>query len=519
MDPQDIELGKALTGEADLSGLSFTDQQRLEAVLRDGWRFTPATMAQKITNGRWIPARHLLHISTIVARAVAAGNARIILTMPARHGKSEFLSVNTPIWFLEKNPDKYVMNISYGSELATDFSFKVRETFQNEDLHHLLRARVKKDKQRVDRFLMSGGGGLTAAGIGGPLTGRGADLMLIDDYIKNAEESMSETKRAKDWEWFKSTAYTRLEPNASLIILATRWNINDLIGMCLKEMPEENWEVINLPALAEINDPLGRAVGEPLWPERYSLEALLRIKKALGTYWWSAMYQQRPKSSMAGLDLSDYLKYCDPLDLPHDLTLTRIRAWDLAASDVAKADWTAGPRMAYHAESDTVFIEDMKRFQKGPHTTEDIIESTADDDGHGIRIAMEQEPGSSGKIVISHYAGVLKSYAFEGEKATGPIEVRATPFLSAVEDGRVVLVRGDWNKEFESELDAFPDGEHDDQIVATALGFNKLVKGKGLSVVWGRHGRDKNVISIEEARRKVRRDTEQPRTGVVFGRR
>ncbi|MEE8598170.1 MAG: terminase family protein [Dehalococcoidales bacterium] len=212
----DVKTGVELANSGiDLTTLSAADQARLTAALSDGWRLTPATLGHKITDGRWIAARHLLHISTIIATEIAKGDARVILTMPARHGKSEFLSVNTPIWFLEKWPGKYVMTISYGSELATDFSLKVRDAFQNEDLHHLLRTRIRKDKQRVDRFLTSvngknAGGGLTAAGIGGPLTGRGADLMLIDDYTKNAETSLSETTRKSIWEWFKSTAYTRL---------------------------------------------------------------------------------------------------------------------------------------------------------------------------------------------------------------------------------------------------------------------------------------------------------------------
>ncbi|KKL47120.1 hypothetical protein LCGC14_2338690, partial [marine sediment metagenome] len=124
-----------LENEGAVLELGHSDQQRLQAALREGWRLTPATLAVKITNGAWIAARHLLYISTIVATEIAKGGARIILTMPFRHGKSEFLSINTPIWFLEKWPHKYVMNITYGLELATDFSLRVRETFLNEDLH------------------------------------------------------------------------------------------------------------------------------------------------------------------------------------------------------------------------------------------------------------------------------------------------------------------------------------------------------------------------------------------------
>ncbi len=493
------------------SALSHSDQTKLEAALREGWRLTPATLGHKITNGRWIAARHLLHISVILATEIAKGNARIIMTMPARHGKSELISVNTPIWFLEKWPQKFVMNISYGSELATDFSLRVRDTFQDQDLHHLLRTRIRADKKRVDRWLTPNGGGLTAAGIGGPLTGRGADLMLIDDYIKNAEDSLSETLRKKTWEWFKSTAYTRLEPGASLVILATRWNIHDLIDSCITELPHENWKVINFPALAEVNDPLGREIGEALWPERYSREVLLNIQKTLGSYWFEAMYQQNPRASMAGMDLGDKIQIISEDELPDATQLKTIRPWDLAATKDG-GDWTAGPLMSRQQNTGKIFIRDMKHFQKTPDGTKKAVYASAEGDGHGVSVWMEQEPGSSGVIVITDYRKMLSGFVFNGEKATGPIEVRASPFLAACEMGNIFMVKGDWNRALIDEVNAFPDGEHDDQVTALALGYNKLVLGMHGSLVWGRDLPD-NVIPIQ---RRHQNDPKERRLGLTW---
>ena len=468
-----------------LAELGYSDQKKLEAALRDGWKLTPATLAVKITMGRWIASRHLLYISTIVATAIAKGNARIILTMPFRHGKSEFLSVNTPIWFLEKWPHKYVMNISYGSELATDFSLKVRDTFLNEDLHHLLSTRLNKNKLRVDRFLTTAGGGLTAAGIGGPLSGRGADLMLIDDYIKNAEAAMSRTQHKTTWEWFKSTAYTRLEPGASLIILATRWDHNDLIASLLTEMPHENWTLINLPAIAEINDPLGREVGEALWPERYDVEALMRIKATLGPYWWAAMCQQHPKQSFADADLGEKLKIIPASEMEPEEDLVTLRVWDVAASE-GTGDYTAGPKISRSRVTRKIYIRDMVRVRKSPAKVKAIIKACADVDGHGVKIWMEQEPGSSGVTVITDYKKELTAYAFEGEKATGPVEVRASPLIANIEIGNVYAVEADWNEDLKDELSGFPEGDNDDQVVALALGYNKLVLGHTGGATWGR---------------------------------
>jgi len=491
--------------------LSHSDRQRLEATLKEGWRLTPATLASKITHGRWIAAKHLLHISTIVATEIAKGNARIILTMPFRHGKSEFLSVNTPIWFLEKWPERYVMNLTYGLELATDFSLKVRETFQDEDNHHLLRTRISRKKQRVDRFLTTMGGGLTAAGIGGPIVGRGGDLILLDDYIKNAEDAMNPAHHKKTFEWFKSTAYTRLEPNASMVILATRWAQKDLIGLLLTELAHENWILINLPMHAMVNDPLGRELGEVLWRERYDEVACERIKKTLGPFWYAAQCQQDPPASMAGQDLGDKLKIINKSELPPVSQLKTLRVWDLAATK-GDGDFTAGMKISRQKDTGKIFIEDLKHDQWSSKENKDNVKACADADGHGVKVWMEQEPGSSGKTVITDYEDLLKGYSFRGEKATGPIEVRFSPAAAAIGQGIVYMVddevtqaditmgRRSWNESLRIEANEFPDGENDDIITTLALGYNKLVLGLSGALTWGRDTVRDNVVPFRPRR-------------------
>jgi predicted phage terminase large subunit-like protein len=495
LDPREV-----FDGSSAAVDMGYTDKKRMEAILRDGWRLTPATMAVRITEGSWIPARHLLYISTRVATEIAKGNARIILTMPFRHGKSEFLSINTPIWFLEKWPHKYVMNLTYGADLATDFSTRVRDTFLNKELHHLLKTRLNPKKLRSDRFLTTAGGGLTAAGIGGPITGRGADLMLIDDYIKNHEEALSVAGHKKVFEWFKSTAYTRLEPGGSLVVLATRWDYKDLIARLVTELPHENWTVINLPMYAQAGDPLGRDPGEVLWPERYPLEACQRIEKTLGPYWFAAQCQQDPKQSMAGADLGEKLKVIDEEKLPPRSELRTIRAWDLAAGD-AEGDWSVGFKMARHAPTRNLYILDVQRKQNSAYKNKLLISACAEADGHGVKIWMEQEPGSSGKTVIGDYKTLLKTYNFDGERASGPIEVRAGPFTAAIEAGSVYMVKADWNDDLREELNGFPDGEWDDQVIAGALCYNKLLFGIKGALTWGREEIPAdNVIPIRSAR-------------------
>ena len=128
---------------------------------------------------------------------------------------------------MEKYPEKNTITCTFSADLAVEFAVKVRDAFMNEENHDLLTTRIRTDRKRVDSFMTTDGGRATSVGIGGVLTGRGADLLIIDDYVKNAEESLSESQLRKTWEWFKSTAYTRLEPGATLIILATRWSQND----------------------------------------------------------------------------------------------------------------------------------------------------------------------------------------------------------------------------------------------------------------------------------------------------
>lgn len=475
---------------------------QLDALLKVGYRLTPATMATRITNGRWIAAKHLLHISTIVATELKKGGARIIITMPARHGKSEFVSVHTPIWFLDWWPDRNVILTSYGADLSTEFSRKVRDYIvEHKDS---LRVRLRADSQRVDRFHTTQGGGMLAAGIGGPITGKGAHLFIIDDYVKNAEDSLSEIKRKTSWEWLKSTALTRLEPNASILVLATRWNDQDLIGKILEEWGHMNWILINLPAFAEENDPLGRLVGEPLWPERYDTDALMEIKDAVGSYWWDAMYQQHPRSSMGGMELGECYKVISSNELPSAHNLKKIRSWDLAASE-ATGDYTAGPLYSQDKMTGKFYIEDMQHFQKSPKRVETMVAACALSDGPGVPIRIEQEPGSAGKNVIEHYkTEVLSGYSCTGERPTGPLTARASAFLASVEAGNVFIVKGDWNKPLRKETNAFPEGEHDDMIAALAQAHNWIMQGSFGSVIWGEDRFKQSLYVPPSAQKLVR---------------
>lgn len=208
--------------------------------------------------------------------------------MPPRHGKSHLISEYFPAWFMGRNPEKYVIATSYGQDLASDFGRKVRNLIGDEPFKLTFRGvSLSEDSQASNRFSLNKGGSYHAVGYGGPITGRGAHLLIIDDPIKNREDANSEIYRKNIKSWYTSTAYTRLMPDAAIIIVQTRWHEDDLAGWLLDD-PTEKWETLSLPAITD---------GKALWPEKYSLETLENIKRTLdknGKSDWSALYMQNP---------------------------------------------------------------------------------------------------------------------------------------------------------------------------------------------------------------------------------
>lgn len=241
-------------------------------------------------------ARHLAYLDRALTDIATGAIKRLIVQLPPRHGKSSLTSIYFPAWYLGTYPNKRVILATYGDDLATDFGRKARALME-EFGPSLFGLRVNQESRAANNWNLDGhDGGMISTGIGGPITGRGADLLVIDDYTKNAEEAISENQRSKVWDWYQSTASTRLEPEAAQVVMATRWHDDDLIGRILKGEEAHTWRVIRLPALAEDHEPdeLGRKPGEALWPERWNAKELNSKRKSLDDFWWYAMYQQRP---------------------------------------------------------------------------------------------------------------------------------------------------------------------------------------------------------------------------------
>jgi predicted phage terminase large subunit-like protein len=480
LQPEEMDFRLQLEGVLDPRSKEFQDAIKL----------TPATLANHRTKGRWVPAEHLLFASSIIASEIAMGDARIIIEMPPRHGKSELASVHTPIWFLERWPWAHIILTTYAADFAVGFGRRVRDSFLV-DTENLV-VRVQHGAERVDNFLTTQGGGMTSVGIGGPITGKGADLLIVDDYIKNWMEASSDTTLEAIWNWFMTTAFTRLEPGASVIILATRWVVNDLIGRLKKEDKGNQWKVIRFPALAEANDPLNRAIGEALWQQRYSANRLLSIKQTVGNFIFSAMYQQLPltvEESQADVEM---LRIVD--EIPNMQLYKWVRSWDLAATEERrkKGDYSVGSLIGTDGKPGSSIantaIADMVRGRWKPGDLEIKLQEVAEADGPGIPILIEQEPGSSGKIAANHLAtNVLRGYRVKICPPGGSNKwIRAQPYIAAVSHGRILMKKAAWNQTHKSELKDFPNSKNDDTVDSISQGFNELHQRKSGSATWGR---------------------------------
>lgn len=419
----------------------------------------------------------------IVDAVAGRGPNRLVVAVPPRHGKSELISHRTPAWFLGLYPDRQVMLASYESSFAQTWGRKARDLLE-EHGRSLYGVTVRDDARAQDRWYTVGHGGVMgASGVGGRFTGMGADLLIIDDPIKNAEEARSPTIRAKQIDWWQSTAVTRLHPNAVVIVLMTRWHQEDLGGYLLNQDADEHegepFTEIRLPAIAEAEDPLGRSEGEALWPSRYDVPLLNARKRSVGSYWWAAMYQGRPTPEGGGMFRREWFTR---LRARPQTRIKWVRYWDLAATEeTAKSkdpDWTVGALLGRYPDNRLV-LADVKRVRSSPHNVERLMAATAVEDGTDVPIWIEQEPGSNAKIAVKHLIrNVLTGYTARAMVSSKAKVVRADPVSAQAEAGNIDLVDGPWCNSFLDEAEQFPNGTHDDQVDALSGAYAALMQSR-----------------------------------------
>jgi predicted phage terminase large subunit-like protein len=419
------------------------------------------------------PAPHHLRMIEHLS-AIARGDIdRLMLLLPPGHAKSTYATVLFPAWFLAREPRSSVISACHTADLAEHFARRVREMVL---LHgDVLGLGLKRDDRAAARWRTLQGGDYFACGIRGPITGRRADLVLIDDPIKSHAEADSPSARNALWNWYRSDLATRLKPRGRIVLTMTRWHQDDLGGRLIDADP--SWTVLRLPALAEPNDPLGRAPGAALWPEWEDEAALARKRRTVGARVWNALFQQNPVPDTEALFATTRVRIIDALPP----IKREIRAWDLAATAATQGsnpDWTVGLKLALTEDGQHI-VTDVVRFRAGPSEVADTIRAVASQDGQGVLVALPQDPGQAGKQQVAWLSHRLVGHRVRASPETGSKLTRATLPAASVEAGTFSLLRAAWNRDFLDELRDFPHGRKDDQVDALSRAFALLSASSG----------------------------------------
>lgn len=446
------------------------------------------------------PAHHL--IASYLDRVVAGELKRLIIVAPPQHGKSELTSVRLPAYWLGRRPNDPIIVASYGAELAEGKSRQARDTVESLEYKALfgeLRAgeiqsvQVRPDSRAVQRWQLMPPhrGGMVAVGVGGPVTGHGARLGIIDDPHENWEEAQSDRMRRRVWDWYRGTFRTRIWEGGAIVLMMTRWHEDDLVGKLLKEQPGQ-WTLLRLPALAETQaerdennrhmklpigepDPLNRKPGEALAPNRYSAGELGSISDDVGTMVFGAEYQGTPRATEGNLLKREWLRI---IKAAPPANAWRVRYWDKASGTGQTAKRTAGVLLSISPEG-RVLIEDVVCGKWS--TTERraiMLQTTQLDAGrfnNGVLTYIEQEPGSSGKDSVQDEIRLLAGHAVFADRPSGDKDTRLMPFVAQAGGQNVALLDGLWNQDYIDEMVAVPSGYYRDQADATAGGYNRCV--------------------------------------------
>lgn len=436
--------------------------------------------------------------------------SKLFVTMPPRHGKSYLVSEHTPPWFLTRFPDARIILCSYEADFAASWGRKVKEHIET---HPEFGIRLNPNSNAANRFdIHKTRGGMATAGAGGPITGKGAHLLLTDDPIKNAEEALSGVHRENAYNWYISTARSRLEPDAVEMLVHTRWHEDDLGGRLMKK-EGHLWFHIDLPALAEPTeekpDPLGRREGEALCPARYTRAMLLQIKETGdseglgGNYWFSALYQQKPSMEGAGIYKRPNFRYwvpqlgrANPYETEEsDLTTvyviqddsgneTYIRkdqcvhfmTVDLAATVKTYSDWTVFSLWAVTQNRQLLLINRLRDRMESADHMDRLKKYLAATRLHTKVSFIGIENATYGVTLIQN--ALREGLPVRKLTADKDKIMRSIPAGDAVDNHIVYFPkRAPWLLEWEDELVQFPNAAHDDQVDTLAYAVQQLNSG------------------------------------------
>lgn len=448
-----------------VTAVAYDPIMRLTA---DQWRSSAARDSLQSFARRMFPkyqtAAHIERLIEALEWAVRTPNARLIVTMPPRHSKSLHVSEFLPAWFLGRNPDKRIIGASHSAALAYTFSRRVRNQF-DDPRWPFPGVRVAGDKGAVQAWDIEGQrGGYLAVGVGGRPTGQGGDGIVLDDVVGSAADADSQTTRDSTWEWYQGTIRTRLEPGGFIVLTATRWNEDDLTGRLLaaSETGGESWRHLYMPAIDD--------AGYALWPERWPLDALERIRSAVGPRVFEAQYQGRPAPDSGNVYQRDWWRYWQVM--PDRGAFDQIiQSWDMTFRETRSGSFVVG--QVWGAMNADRYLLDQVRFRGDfPAAVQAVRALSAQWPEAHEKIVENKANGPAIVATLRHEIPGLIEVQPEGGK-----EARANAVAWQIESGNVYLPDPKvkpWSADVVEEASSFPNGANDDQVDALSQALLRL---------------------------------------------
>ena len=425
----------------------------------------------------FIDGRHHKVMAKVFEQIARGEKKRVIINMPPRHTKSEFASFLLPAWFLGKYPSKKIIQTSNTAELAVGFGRKVRNLVDSEQYAKIFpNVNLRSDSKAAGRWATNAGGEYFAIGVGGTVTGKGADLLIIDDPHSEQEAALAATSPEifdKVYEWYTSGPRQRLQPGGSIVVVMTRWSKKDLTGRIIQSSIDkdgnDDWEVIDFPAILPS--------GNPLWPEFWSLEELLALQSELPAGKWNAQYQQSPTSEEGAIVKRDWWKIWEP-DRPPVCEFI-IQSWDTAFTKSERSDYSACTTWGvfYKDENpndpNVILLDAFKKRMEFPELKEKAFNHYKEWEPDAFIVEAK---ASGAPLIFELRAMGIPVSEFTPSRGNDKM-VRINSVSDLFASGKVWAPGTRWADELIEEMAAFPNSDHDDLVDSTTQALIRFRKG------------------------------------------